>query len=48
MTRFRISLTDGQQKRCTFLSAPDPEFAAMKAAWFFEESRWRVTAVRQA
>jgi hypothetical protein len=30
------------------LAAPDSEFARMKAAYFFEGSRRRVTAVRPA
>lgn len=37
---FWISLTDGINRRWTYLIAPDFEFARMKARYFFEGSKW--------
>ena len=40
MHAYWIFLTDGSNRRKTLLKADDIEFARMKAAWWFEGTRW--------
>lgn len=42
MKAFWVYLTDGTERRRTVIEAPDEIFALMKAAYFFEGSRWRI------
>ncbi len=45
MQTFRISLSDGTRKFHTVLHASDPAAAQMKAAYFFDTSKWRILSV---
>lgn len=45
MQIFRISLSDGTRKFHTAIRAPDPASARIKAAYFFDISKWRILSV---
>jgi hypothetical protein len=45
MQTFRISLSDGTRKFHTMLQAPDPASAHVKAAYFFDTSKWQILSV---
>ena len=45
MQVFRITLSDGARQFHTALRAPDAAAAEMKAAYFFDTSKWRILRV---
>jgi hypothetical protein len=45
MQTFRISLSDGTRKFHTVIQAPDSASAHIKAAYFFDTSKWRILSV---
>jgi hypothetical protein len=45
MQTFRISLSDGTRKFHTMIQAPDSASAHIKAAYFFDMSKWRILSV---
>jgi hypothetical protein len=45
MQIFRITLSDGARKFQTALQAADAAAAEMKAAYFFDTSKWRILKV---
>ncbi|MGF6433462.1 hypothetical protein [Bradyrhizobium elkanii] len=45
MQTFRISLSDGTRQFHTAIQAPDPASARIKAAYFFDISKWRILSV---
>ncbi|WGR92121.1 MULTISPECIES: hypothetical protein [unclassified Bradyrhizobium] len=45
MQTFRISLSDGTRKFHTVIQAPDPASARIRAAYFFDISKWRILSV---
>jgi hypothetical protein len=45
MQVFRITLSDGARQFHTALHAPDAAAAEMKAAYFFDTSKWRILKV---
>jgi len=46
MQTFRITLSDGARKFHTQLHAPDETLAEMKAAYWFDTSKWKILSVR--
>jgi hypothetical protein len=47
MHAFRITLSDGARKFHTQLHAPDAALAEMKAAYWFDTSKWKILSVTQ-
>jgi hypothetical protein len=45
MQTFRISLSDGTRTFHTVIQATDPASARIKAAYFFDISKWRILSV---
>jgi hypothetical protein len=45
MQVFRVTLSDGARKFHTALQAPDATTAEMKAAQFFDMSKWRIVSI---
>ena len=45
MQVFRISLSDGTRKFHTVLHAPDAKFAEMRAAHFFDTTKWQILSI---
>ena len=45
MQTFRVSLSDGTRKFHTVIQAPDSASAHIKAAYFFDTSKWRILSV---